>query len=112
MQRAPESALSLLMVSACRNPFGKGWGGGGGWWWARGVTPHRFRAPNPREDFVRATAWLLQVPGNFAKGSSGARVETVLQQRVLMHLDQCSKQDFEVTFPAELTLAFGVYPAL
>lgn len=29
-----------------------------------------------------------------------------------MHLDQCSKQDFEVTFLAELTLAFEVYPEL
>lgn len=103
VQRAPESALSLLMVSACWNPFGKGG-------WARGAAPHGFRAPNPQEDFVWAGAWLLQVPGNFAKGSSGACMETFLPRWVLAHLDQCSRQDFEVTFPAELALAFGAYP--
>lgn len=36
--------------------------------------------------------------------------ETFLPRWVLAHLDQCSRQDFEVTFPAELALAFGVYP--
>lgn len=29
---------------------------------------------------------------------------------VLAHLDQCSRQGFEVTCPAELPLVFGVYP--
>lgn len=78
----------------------------------RGAVLHGFRAPNPWEDSVWAIAWLLQVLGNFAKGRFGAHMETVLLWWVLMNLDHCPKQNFEVSVLAELTLAFRVYPEL
>lgn len=46
-------------------------------------------------------------PGELCKGLIWCLREMFPLQWVLRHLDQCSKQDFEVTFLAELMLALG-----
>lgn len=68
VQRAPESALSLLMVSACRNPFGKGWGGGGGVVVGEGSYTAQIQGTKSTGGFCASHRLAFTGPGELCKG--------------------------------------------